>query len=88
MKETAHVVKANRVSAKSLQQAWSASGPKRPSANGVINKAIKALKGLIPVRARPQPGPTYMLESDASDAGWGASVYRLLPKDERSTRQP
>ena len=75
MKETAHVVKANRASAKSLQQAWSTSGAKRPATNGVISDTIKALTGLIPVRARPQPGPAYVLETDASDAGWGASVY-------------
>jgi len=83
MKETAHVVKSNRASAKSLQKAWSTSGRKRPSANGVINEAIKALKGLISARARPQPGPAYVLETDASDAGWGASVYRLSPTGRR-----
>ena len=74
MKETTHIVKTNRASAKSLQQAWLTSGLKRPATGGIINDAIKALTGLIPVRARRQPGPAYVLETDASDAGWGAAT--------------
>ena len=88
MKETAHVAKTNRASAKSLRQAWSTSGMKRPATNGIINDAIKALTGLIPVTARPQPDPAYVLETEAKRRRLGSVHLPAEAEEPPGTADP
>ena len=62
---------------KSVQQAWSTSASKPTTTADIISQAIEALSHPVLVQARPHSGPQYTMEVDASDAGWGATVYRV-----------
>ena len=85
MTNTAKAVAQNRLTIKSVQQAWSTSMRKPTTTAGIISQAIEALTHPVPAQARPHDGPRYITEADASDAGWGATVYRVTgaraPKD-------
>ena len=78
MMDTSKAVAQNRLTIKSVRQAWLTSTRKRTTTAGIISQAIEALAHPVPVQARPHDGPRYIMETDASDAGWGATVYRVM----------
>ena len=77
MMDTSKAVAQNRLTIKSVRQAWLTSTRKRTTTAGIISQAIEALAHPVPVQARPHDGPRYIMETDASDAAWGATVYRV-----------
>ena len=66
MTDTAKAVAQNRLTIQSVQQAWSTSTMKPTTTARIITQAIEALAQPVPVQER-----------DPSDAGWGATVYRV-----------
>ena len=77
MADTATAVAQNRLTIKSVQQAWSMSTGKPMTMAGIIAQAIEALAHPVPVQARPHSGPRYIMETDTRDASWGATVCRV-----------
>ena len=85
MTDTAKAVAHNQLTIKSVQRAWSTLTHKPTTTAGIISQVIEALAHRVPVRASPHDGPRYIMETDANDARWRATMYRVTearaPKD-------
>ena len=67
----AKLVKHNMPRAKhNLQKAWPISGPEPEGTRHWLWAALAALQDRVPVVLPPGPGPSLVLETDASNLGW------------------